>query len=172
MELLFASETRALAQDLLLYGLSALTLVWGATPERMAIGIWWLCFELPKLVFLDWFGYQISLTNIDPYLATKDIAAAIFWTALALYANRNYTLWIAGIQLVAVGSHLARGIVEAIAPIAYVFLVIVPGWMQLLVMAIGLARHVLRKRQFGSYRDWRIVRGPTGLPPMRPGGLA
>lgn len=172
MELLFAAESRAFVQDLLVYCLTLLAIFWGSKPERAAISIWWLCIEVPEIIFIEQLGYQISLTGIDPYLASKDLAAAGLWTALALYANRNYTLWIAGIQLVAVGSHLARGIVEAIAPIAYVFLVIVPGWMQLLVMAIGLARHVLRKRQFGSYRDWRIVRGPAGLPPLRPGGLA
>lgn len=172
MELLFAAETRSLAQDLLLYGLTIFALFWGANPERMAIGIWWACFELPSLALLNWFGYQLSVTDIDPFLASKDIIAATFWTALALYANRNYTLWIAGVQLVAVGSHVARGMVEEIAPIAYVFLVVVPGWMQLLLMLTGFVRHFYRTRKYGKYRDWRIVRGPVGLPPMRPGGIA
>lgn len=172
MELLLASESREIGQHLLLFGVTITALFWGATPERAAIGVWWLCFELPQAIMTDLIGYQVNLSGIDPYLASKDITAAILWVWLALYANRNYTLWIAGVQLVAVGSHVARGMVEAISPIGYVFLVIVPGWMQLLTMALGFAFHIRRKKEYGPYRDWRIVRRPPDIPTLKPGKVA
>lgn len=159
-DFLFDSESRAFIQNILVYALMAVALLWGAGPERAAIGIWWGFFELPSLVYRHMLGYDVRVTDIDYFMASIDVTAGALWIVLALYANRNYTLWIAGVQLLAIGSHAARGMVEAISPIGYLFLVIVPGWLQLCIISIGFARHILRKRKYGKYRDWRITRRP------------
>ena len=80
----------------------------------------------------------------------------LLWIVIAVHANRNYPLFMAALQLLVVSAHVARGLIEAIAPIAYAVMVIAPGWLQLLLLATGLARHLRRKRRYGAYRDWRV----------------
>ena len=58
-------------------------------------------------------------------------------------------------QVLIMAGHLARGMIEAIAPIAYATMVVAPGWIQLLILGAGVTRHILRKRKFGPYREWR-----------------
>jgi hypothetical protein len=101
--------------------------------------------------------------NIDPFYAMIDACAAICWVAIALFANRNYTLWIAAMQVLAITAHLARGLVEAIAPVGYIIMISVPGWAQLLLLGAGLSRHIYRKRRHGQYRDWRIHKPRIGI---------
>ncbi|MEM7665070.1 MAG: hypothetical protein AAF250_04385 [Pseudomonadota bacterium] len=120
---------------------------------------WLLVIELPTVF------YQISAdpgfkrTDVDPFLASTDLVAAIIFIAIALYANRAYPLWIAGMQLLALTAHVARGLAETVSPVAYTTMVIAPGWLQLLFLGCGLGFHLLRQRRYGNYRDWRISRG-------------
>lgn len=172
LELLLASDTRALAQDFLVLLLCVVAFLRGAGPERAAIAVWVICVEIPKLIYRDLLGYDVQVDQVDIYLALKDAAAAILWVFLALYANRNYPLWIAGVQLLAVGAHVARGLLEAIAPISYAVLIVAPGWIVLLIMTLGFTRHILRTRKFGKYRDWRISRRPsTAARLLKPGDV-
>ena len=68
-------------------------------------------------------------------------------------------------------AHLARGFAEAVSPIAYVVMVVVPGWLQLVLFSIGLTRHIFRKRNYGPYRDWRNSQTPLNFkaPSVRSG---
>ena len=168
-EILLASDTRAWFQDVLVYGLCVIAILWGAGPERAAIAIWWTCLELPDLAYRYVLGMDVLLTGVDGYLAAKDLAAGLLWIVLALYANRNYTLWIAGTQLLAMGSHVARGLVESISPIAYIFMVVAPGWIQLALMVVGFSRHILRRRKYGVYRDWRVIKKPLDFEALAQG---
>ena len=172
IELLLASDARAWAQDILVLILCLTALVWGAGPERAVIGIWVFCVELPKFIYRDWLGYNVLVDQVDMYLAAKDVAAGLLWVVLALYANRNYPLWIAGVQLLAVGAHVARGLLEAIAPISYAFLIVAPGWIILVMMAIGFTRHIMRERRFGPYRSWRTSPVRDGPPSLAHGDVS
>lgn len=157
---LLASEYRLIAQDILAVVLLIAALRWGGAPERAVAAAWFLIFQAFTLLRnLFWPG-QVQLLDIDLYLASKDVIACVVFVLIALYANRNYTLWIAAMQLLATSAHVARGMVESIAPVAYVVMVAAPGWLQLLFLAIGLVRHIRRKSQYGSYRNWRVVGNP------------
>ena len=163
---LLASDLRSNLQDIFVISLIALALLKGRGPERATIAVWVLCFEIPNLVYREILGHDIRLTGVDSFLVMKDVAACVLWVLLALYANRNYPLWIAGVQLLAVGAHVARGLLEAIAPISYAFLIVAPGWIALVIMAIGFTRHAMRERKYGAYRDWRtspVSGGPPSL---------
>ena len=156
---LLASEYRTVIQDVLAFAICGAALVWGGAPERIVALTWLVLFEFATKLYRGLFGADgYQLMGVDWFLATGDLLAGAIWLTVALYANRNYTLWIAGLQLLAVIAHLARSLAEAISPIAYITMVVAPGWLQLFIMALGLARHVLRKRRYGKYRDWRIVR--------------
>ena len=155
---LLLSDSRMIAQDILAWAICIAALVWGGGLERAVALVWLVFFEIVPGGYALATGLGTNLDGIDPLLAFVDLAAVVFWVAIALYANRNYTLWIAAMQVLAVTAHLARGLVEAISPVAYVTMVAVPGRFQLLLLAIGLGRHIARKRKFGPYRDWRISR--------------
>ena len=152
---LFVSEYRIIAQDVLAFALCGAALIWGGGPERAVAVTWLVLFQLGTFVHGALFEGSFRLVGVDGFLASMDLLAAISFVGIALYANRNYTLWIAGVQLLALTAHFARGFTEMISPIAYAIMVIAPGWFQLLFLAIGLARHVLRTRRHGPYRGWR-----------------
>ncbi len=152
---LLLSDYRVLAQDLLAFALIGLAFVWGGGPERVVAATWLIIFELGGRLNDLVFGEGLKLTDVDLYWASADLIAGILWFAVALYANRSYTLWIAAMQLLAMTAHLVRGLVESISPIAYVTMVIAPGWVQLFLLAGGLSFHIRRKRAHGPYRDWR-----------------
>ncbi|UAB78105.1 hypothetical protein INR77_15375 [Erythrobacter sp. SCSIO 43205] len=160
---LLLSDSRAYIQDILAWAVCIAALVWGAGPERAVALVWLVLFEVAHNIYRSLTGTYISVDEVDAFSAVADSAALICWIAIALYANRNYTLLIAAMQVLAMTAHLARGLVEAISPVAYVTMVAVPGWLQLLLLALGLGRHVVRKRRFGEYRDWRVGRGSAFL---------
>jgi hypothetical protein len=165
-ELLF-SEYRPYLQDAVAWTLCGAALVWGGGPERIVALTWLLFFEVATFLHGTLLGNIRQLDTIDWYFAGADTIAGIIFLATALYANRNYTLWIAAMQLLAMVAHVSRGLTEIITPIAYAVMIIAPGWFQLLFLGAGLMRHVMRKRAYGDYRDWRITRwtGGFGSPP-------
>ena len=169
LDLLLAWENRGALQDAVIVILCLVAIFQGGGPERAAIAIWVLCFEAPSLIYREWMGSGVRLAGFDPFLAAKDFVAGALWVTVALYANRNYTLWIAGTQLLAIGAHLARGLIESVSPTGFLFLVVAPGWFQLVFMSIGFTRHILRKRKYGSYRDWRMVRKPLDFDALAEG---
>ncbi len=92
-----------------------------------------------------------------------DSAAAAAFLMIALAANRNYPMWVAGFQLVAMSAHVVRGMVDTVSTLAYVILAVGPSYCQLFLMFAGLSRHVWRQRTYGEYRNWRTSAGPAGL---------
>ena len=155
---ILASDFRGDLQDILVLVLCLAAFLWGGGPERAAAATWLFVFEIPGAIYRNVLNLESKLTVVDTYSAITDGVAAICWIAIALYANRNYTLWIAAMQVLAVTAHLARGLVEAVLPIAYLVMVVAPGWFQLFFLGIGITRHILRKRKYGPYRDWRVSR--------------
>ena len=164
LELLF-SDYRAEAQNILAYSLCLIAFIWGAAPERVIATTWLVLFEFSYPIYDYFWRDSLKLTQIDLSWAFTDVAAGFAFFAVALNANRNYPLFIAAMQLLAISAHLSRGLIEAIEPIAYLFMVIAPGWLQLIIFAAGLTRHIQRKRRYGSYRSWRIpVKWPSLFP--------
>ncbi len=154
LEIVF-SEYRWLVQDVLAFALCAAAFIWGGGPEKAVAATWLVVFEIFGRFHKLAFGPEYILLDVDPFLAGKDIAAGVIWLIIALYANRNWTLWIAGTQILAVGAHVARALADAVAPVAYAIMVIAPGWLQLALLAVGLVRHVRRVKVYGPYRGWR-----------------
>lgn len=160
---LLLSDSRAMAQDVLAWAVCIAALVWGGGPERAVAIVWLVFFELVPGGYALATDGGFKLDGVAPLYATIDFVAVVCWVGIALYANRNYTLWIAAMQVLAITAHLARGLVEAISSVAYVTMVSVPGWFQLLLLAVGLIRHIYRKRRYGEYRDWRLSSPPTSI---------
>lgn len=163
LELVTDAETRGFVQNILAFFVCGAALIWGGTPERIIAATWIVLFEFAGWLFRSLSGDSFQLLSVDFVSASTDFIAGVIWIGVALYANRNYPLWIAGMQVLAMTAHLARGVSDLISPIAYASMFLVPGWLQLIILAIGLTRHIRRKRKYGPYRDWRIVRGKPSI---------
>jgi hypothetical protein len=149
---------RAPAQHLTSVLLAAAIWRWGGSPERWLIGIFVATMVLPIYIH-QWLGGGGAF-EVGPHAAFAtllDIVAAALFVGVALNANRNYPLWIAGFQLVAVGAHLVQALVGSVSPVAVAILVIGPSYCQLLLLFAGFVRHMLRQRRFGQYREWRVT---------------
>ena len=158
----FFNDYRVPAQHLTSFLLAAAIWRWGAGPERWLITIFILTMVLP--VYVVW-GLGINGLESGPYaplFMLIDMLAAVVFTAIALNANRNYPLWIAGFQLVAVGAHLVKALVEGVSPLAIAVLVVGPSYFQVALLTGGFFRHVQRQRRFGRYREWRVPALPAG----------
>ncbi|MBU2588667.1 MAG: hypothetical protein KJ872_11195 [Alphaproteobacteria bacterium] len=128
---------------------------WGAAPERWSIAIFVAAMVVPVRLF-EWLGNgSLVFGSLAWIYVTIDLLAGAAFVAVALNANRNYPLWIAGFQLVAISAHAVKGLVDTVSPIAYLILASGPSYCQLALIFAGFARHVTRTRQFGPYRDWR-----------------
>lgn len=128
---------------------------WGAGPERVLIGLFIATMVAPYHLFeLLGLGNAVFGPFAWVYIAI-DLFAGLAFVAVALQANRNYPLWVAGFQLVALGAHAVRGMVDTVSPLAYLILAIGPSYCQLVLIFAGFVRHTIRERQFGPYRAWR-----------------
>lgn len=148
---------RVPAQHLTSLLLAAAIWRWGGSPERWLIGIFLATMVLPAYA-VWWLG--LDGFEVGPYAtfaSLLDIVAAVLFVGVALNANRNYPLWIAGFQLVAVGAHLVQALVDSVSPVAVAILVIGPSYCQLLLLLAGFVSHMLRQRRFGQYREWRVT---------------
>ncbi|AWW75781.1 hypothetical protein CD351_15225 [Erythrobacter sp. KY5] len=171
LELVLDGDSRGLIQNVLAFFVCGAALIWGAAPERIVAVTWLVFFEAAGWLYERATGSGVQLLGVDTFAAATDVVAGIVLVVVALYANRNYPLFIAGMQVLAMTAHLARGMSEIIAPIAYATMVLVPGWFQLLFLAIGVGRHIRRTRIYGDYRSWRLWRGqaPSNISVAGPG---
>jgi hypothetical protein len=151
---------RALAQHLASLVLLAAAWRWGGAPER------WLASSFVLIMVAPVYVLRALVAEVNhPVLGAwlmLDLAAGGVFILIALYANRNYPLWVAGFQLVALGAHLVGQVDLAITQLAMAILVIGPSYGQLLVLIAGFVRHLRRERRFGPYRDWRTARPVIG----------
>lgn len=149
-------EHRAIAQHIASVFLMLAMLRWGGAPERAVVLVFVVLFTLPVVIFQLFAGYALFFAAGGVFYASVDIIAATAFILIALNANRNYTLWLAGFQVVAASAHAVRYLVEVVTPLAHAIMVIGPGYFQLILMLIGLVRHIRRQNRYGEYRDWRI----------------
>ncbi len=167
------SESRPFVQDILFFTLFACVVIWGGAPERAIAATWMILFEGVSRVYRGIWGEGYQLEQVDLFYGSIDGLVCVIWVAIAVHANRNYPLLIAALQVLVVAAHLARGLIESISPIAYATMVIAPGWLQLMVLCVGLLRHIQRQKRYGPYRDWRVpiavlTRVPTALRQAKP----
>ena len=151
-----ASESRPYVQDIVFFSLFALACIFGAGPERAFAAVWMILFEGIQRIYKGVWEEGFQLEKVDFFYGSMDTLACLAFVAIALNANRNYPLVIAALQVLVVAAHLARGLIEAILPIAYATMVIAPGWLQLAVFGVGLVRHFQRQQRYGPYREWRL----------------
>jgi hypothetical protein len=159
----FLNAHRASAQHIVSVLLAAAIWRWGGGPERWLIAVFLGTMVLPIYLARLLGQNTLSAGAFSGFYAPLDVIAAVLFVAIALKANRNYPLWIAGFQLVALFAHAVKLVLVNASPLAIAILVIGPSYCQLLLLIGGFFRHVLRERRFGPYRGWRR------MSPLAPG---
>lgn len=158
----FYNDYRVPAQHLIALLLAGVIWRCGGDPERWLIATFLGTMVVP--IWIQWLldpGVSFSKAVMQVHLLI-DVVAAMLFTAIALRANRNYPLWIAGFQLVALGGYLVNLIAVGVSPLAVVILTVGPSYFQLLVLFGGFVRHLRRERRYGPYRAWRIAAPAIG----------
>lgn len=160
-------DNRALIQFALMAVVCLLALRKGGGPERGVALVLLSMFIIDRVYHLV-LDRGVTLSSVDLFHAALDFAAAIALVVIALRANRMYTLWIAGLQLIALSAHLAREMTSGMTPIAYAILYILPSYFQILALAVGVQMHLKRQKRYGPYRGWRrSSAGSDGLRGVR-----
>ena len=112
----------------------------GGQPERAAATV------LPAMLLLDMIYHAIwgevtAYDRINLGHLVIDMAALLVWLAIALRANRWWTLWLVSAQTIAVLSHFLRGAVEAMHPWVYAAMNRGPSWLEIALLFLGTALH-------------------------------
>lgn len=126
-------------------------LVRGDKPERYAALMYMIAFAASAL------SAQLGSDlyhAINWGIVAIDIALAVSLGALALRANRYWTLWATSIQIVAIFAHLAKLLVPEIAAMAYEITLLVWSYAAIPVLMIATYRHHERVRQNGPELNW------------------
>ena len=143
----------------------------GAAPERILAvavaalcGAHWLCACGMRPLFA-WLGSDLGSTMLDCQI----LAGACM---VAMRANRSYPLGIGGAQIVVIAVDLLRMFRPEISQFAHQVMAIAASWVQLGVLAAGLAGHIRRQRTHGRYPSWRkhltpLPEGDPKLPETR-----
>lgn len=147
-------ENRASIQKLFVVALFLVALWRGSGPERACAGVL-IGMVIVQLALRDFTGLERTYGSLDPVLFTIDVIGLAGFVGIALRANRFYPLVLAAAQLVAFMAHLARALVEPVSSLAYYLLIAMPFWFQIIVLGIGIARHIHQTGRQGPYGDWR-----------------
>ncbi|GFE72689.1 MULTISPECIES: hypothetical protein [Novosphingobium] len=133
----------------------------GGAPERILTGIMLGMIVVDRIYHLGRGTDLLVYHGVDVVHLAIDTSSLLGIGYVALQANRFYPLWIGGAQIIAFSSHFYRlGIVE-IDKTAYQVMSIIPSYVQLLAMALGLAFHMRRQKRRGSYPSWRKSSVPS-----------
>jgi len=157
------NEYRALGQHIASVLLALAIWRWGARPEQWLIGLFIAMMVVPVYLFKGLGLGNLHFGSFAWLGISIDVLALGAFVLVALNANRNYPLWIAGLQLVAIGAHGAHGMIGSVSPLAYLLLSVGPAYFQLLLIFGGFVRHVQRTRRFGAYREWRVSTSEFGF---------
>ena len=117
----------------------------GGRPEKQVAAI------LSAMVALDLgyhgiVGWQTSYDGIDPFHTFNDAWALAAMLAVALTADRFWTLWLTALQVIAATSHLLRVIDSEMLRIVYAVITRFPFWLQILLLIGGTWNHARKRR--------------------------
>lgn len=134
----------------------------GSQPERVAI---LAQATATVLTFLDvffirsasfalpvWVNFELPVWS---WLITDVLLLGVL-VALAMRANRLWTLTLAGLHLASIFAHMAKVLFPSqFPPFAYAILVQIWAWPMVGVTALGVWQHQRRMRQGEKQLDWK-----------------
>ena len=137
-------------------------------PERIAAILMLGSHALDR--YYHWgIGGQGSYQQVDLGHLAIDLYLLAGFLAIALRADRQWTLWAAGAQIVALLSHPVRLVSGEVAELAYAVMIRAPSWLQIALLYVGVA-FVARRRSQAQRSAPRWRRSPATAPERWPSG--
>jgi hypothetical protein len=132
---------------------AALAWRWGAAPERFCTAC------LLYMKFIDWPYHWITgqgaiLLTVDIGHFLIDLTTGIALYLIAIRANRLFPLWLAALQLIAIFSHFARELSSTIEKHIYAAMIVMPSYLQIIILLTGIALHHRRAKALRRYPPW------------------
>ena len=120
----------------------------GGQPERAAAMVLPAMYLLDPIYHAIW-GQVTTYDRINVGHLVIDAAAFLAFLAIAVRADRLWTIWLASTQLIAVLSHFLQG-VAPMHPWVYAAMNRGPSWLEIMLLFAGTAlyqRRMKRSRQ-------------------------
>lgn len=137
---------RYLVQLGLLAAVTAYAFARGGRPERQIAAT--LCaMAALDLGFHSVTGAAGEYGKVDAFHTLNDLWALAAMLAVALRADRFWTLWVAAFQLIAALSHLVRFLDVEMLRIVYAIIIRAPFWMQIMLVGLGTWGTARRSRR-------------------------
>lgn len=167
----FIWSQRGLLQTALVLALLVISVLRGGPPERWCAGLLMTAIVLARFEQIIVSGFETvwglsGFETRDLAYLVIDLLTFVGLAAVGITANRIYPLWMAGLQLTALLTHIASRTTDIVAPLAYAVLNLSTFYLAMLVLAAGLAAHIRRERRWGTYPSWRgaSLRSPALTP--------
>lgn len=139
-----------------IYGFAVLValpvLVFGGKPERYLLGVVVLMLPL-QLLLLNYLGRWQVFQTVDGTSVATDLIGLAGITVIMLYADRVWTIFAFGLQLIAVLGHFLHSVVF-LERYSYVTFKTWPTMLIIPLILLGTILYQLRKRSGGTVRDW------------------
>ena len=137
---------RYLSQLALLLAVAIFAWRRGESPERIAALIL-VGMALADPLYHAFPGKQGIYDQVDFAHAAIDFAGLAAMVALALRADRFWTLWLGALQLIACLAHVLRAIEVDMPEIVYATIIRGPYWAQIAILGLATWLQVRRRRR-------------------------
>ncbi|KHK91737.1 hypothetical protein [Novosphingobium malaysiense] len=131
----------------------------GAAPERILATTLAGAMALHLLAHLVLASAMLWRQADLVHLALDSMVFAVV-IPVALRANRVYPLWLGAAQIIAMMAHAYRLSLTEINRFAYDMMSMIPSYIQLVALTLGLAWHAARRRRIGDYPSWSSAFAP------------
>lgn len=126
----------------------------GGEPEKAAM-LSQLAAAVLTIAAIHVLPHSATFGSFALALGLVDLGLLVALTAIALRANRLWTIVLAGLQLSTMVVHLSKVLFPALPAASYGIFAQFWAWPMLLTTAVGTYRHAMRVRRFGAERDWK-----------------
>ena len=141
-------------------------LVRGGTPERLGGACFLLAAALSAASVSP---LAVRFHHLETGLFLADILVLGVFLSLSYLSERFWPLWISGLQLDEVGTHVVSWIAPDILPRAYSEAVTLWAYPMLIILVIGTRHHRIRLGRYGTDNSWKTSSGrPRQLMPESP----
>lgn len=142
---------RIIVFNLLYGGTCAFTWMRGGKPERLAMIILIVDFQLSHWVIKPLIS---RYSGVEYGMLLVDLAAFLAFYAMSLVSSRYWPIWIAALQGCVVAGHI-NGLRPDVVPFAYGNIVALWSYLLLAILIVGTIRHQRRLARYGDDPSWR-----------------
>jgi hypothetical protein len=126
-------------------------MVRGGAPERIGMGIVIAATVLTAVALSPLAG---RFRSLEEGVFMVDAAALLAFVGLALFANRLWPMFVAGLQGAAICIHLIKITAPDVLPFGYAIGLAIWGYIMLIALAYGTHQHRLRLTMRGVDNSW------------------